>query len=338
MRGFPWETRSGGCFVPKSSLGSAVRIVFLGSGEIGVPALRALVANAGYQVAAAVTQPDRPAGRSRKLRACPVKVACGELGVPVLQPEKIREAGALDALRALGADLFVVAAYGQILPRQVLEMPPAGCINIHASLLPRHRGASPIQAAILAGDEETGITIMWVAEGLDSGPILLQKTCPISADATAATLHDQLAAMAPAALLEAIDLIDRGTAPRIPQEELHATHAPKLGKADGELDWTMPAEILARRIRGLHPWPGAWTTLPDGTLLKIHAAKAGIGAESDPPGSLLPGPGLVVQTGDGHLTLLTVQIAGGRPMDSAQFLRGHVLKKPARLGANVRSS
>jgi methionyl-tRNA formyltransferase len=313
-------------------VGSAVRLVFLGSGEIGVPSVRALAEKEGHEVVAAVTQPDRPAGRSRKMRPCPMKMACEALGIPVIQPEKIRQSESLDDLRSFGADLFVVAAYGQILPRAVLEMPPAGCINIHASLLPRHRGASPIHAAILAGDTETGITIMWVGEGLDNGPILLQRKCPIPSDATAGSLHDQLADMAPPALLEAIDQIGDGSAPSTPQVESLATYAPKLDKADGEIDWTLPADVLARRVRGLNPWPGAWTTLPDGGLLKIHTAEA-TGVESGkPPGTVLPGESLEVQTGIGSLTLRRIQPAGGHSMDSMEFLRGHPITSPEHLG------
>ncbi|MCX7869648.1 MAG: methionyl-tRNA formyltransferase, partial [Terrimicrobiaceae bacterium] len=193
-----------------------MKIVFLGSGAIGIPSLRLLAAR--HEVAAVVTQPDRPSGRSLRPAPPPAKSAALELGLPVLQPAKIREPGALDALRRTQADLFVVAAYGQILPRAVLEMPPRGVINIHASLLPRHRGASPVQAAILAGDAESGITIMWVDEGLDTGDILLQKACAVCADDTAGSLHDRLALLAPEALAEALEAIAAGRAPRIPQD------------------------------------------------------------------------------------------------------------------------
>ena len=189
-----------------------MRVVFLGSGAIGLPSLKALAASSAHEVRAVFTQPDRPAGREMKLRAPPIKVAARDLGLPVYQPAKIRAAEALATLADLQPDVIVVAAYGQILPKAALSLPPLGGINIHASLLPRHRGAAPVQAAILAGDSETGITIMQMDEGLDTGDILLQATTPIGSDETAGSLHDRLALLAPAALLESLDLLERGVA------------------------------------------------------------------------------------------------------------------------------
>jgi len=311
-----------------------VKVAFLGTGDIGVPALRALAGCGACRVVAAVTQPDRPAGRSMKLRGSAVKTAALELGLPVLQPERVRTAEAQAGLAALEADLFVVAAYGQILPRAVLDMPRLGCINLHASLLPRHRGASPVHAAILAGDNVSGVTVMWVDEGLDTGDILLARPCPVDASDTAGSLHDRIAGLAAEAVLESVGLIADGRAPRIPQDASLATYAPKISKAEGKIDWYQSAAEIERRIRGLHPWPGTFTRLPDGRLLKLHRAIL----RPDSPGRGEPGcareenGAIIVATGDGEIALLDVQIEGGKRMDAAGFLRGHPLPPPCRLG------
>jgi methionyl-tRNA formyltransferase len=286
-----------------------------------------------HDVPAVFTQPDRPAGRDLKLRPSPIKAAALALGIPVLQPEKLRAPEAAAELAAWEADLFVVAAYGQILPRRILDLPRLGCLNIHASLLPRHRGASPVHAAVLAGDTESGITIMQMDEGLDTGDILLREALTLAPRETAGTLHDRLAALAPGALLRTLDGLATGTISRVPQDHAAATYAPKLQKADGRIDWTLEAAALDRRLRGLSPWPGAHTTLPDGRLLKILDAVPGPGAGT--PGTVLSADasGLTVAAGSGALQILRLQAAGGKALSAADFLRGIPLAVGARLGA-----
>ena len=224
-----------------------MRIVFIGSGEIGLPSLKALLASPAHEVVAVITQPDKPVGRSQKLAQSIIKVCALEAGVPVLQPEKIRDA--VQELSAFDADVFVVVAYGQILPRSVLDIPCSGCLNIHASLLPRHRGASPIQAAIREGDAETGVTIMWMDEGLDTGDVLLVERIEIDSHDTGGTLHDKLASLAPAPLIRALDLIANGNAPRISQNHSLATVTRKLEREHGRIDWTQSAVRIADLVR-----------------------------------------------------------------------------------------
>ncbi|HEY5705852.1 MAG TPA: methionyl-tRNA formyltransferase [Terrimicrobiaceae bacterium] len=313
-----------------------MRVVFLGTGEIGVPTLKALAATAFHEIQAVFTQPDRPAGRDLKMRPSPVKVAAQELGLPVFQPEKIRTPEALAELRALAPDVIVVAAYGQILPKAVLSLPSFGCINIHASLLPRHRGASPIQAAILEGDTESGITIMQMDEGLDTGDMLFQVAIPIGSDETAGTLHDRLAELAPGALLACLDLIGRGEAQRQGQDDALATYAPKLARSDGEIAWNESAEQIERRIRAMTPWPGAYTfvTLGDARkILKIHRAKI-CEASGEPAGTVVAADdgGILVAAGRDGIVLQDIQIAGGKRLAAAEFLRGHPIALGAQLG------
>lgn len=304
-----------------------MRIVFLGTGAIGVPSLKALAASGAHEIQAVFTQPDRPAGREMKLRPPPVKVAARALDLPVFQPAKIRAFDARADLAALAPEVIVVAAYGQILPKAVLSLPRLGCINIHASLLPRHRGAAPIQAAIVEGDNETGITIMQMDEGLDTGDILLKVATPIEPGETAGSLHDRLALLAPAALLECLDRIACGTASRERQDAELATYAPKLSREDGKIDWKRSAVEIERRIRAMTPWPGAYTSIllrNAKVTLKIHRAElcevdggqAGtvVAAEDD---------GIVVAAGEGGIVLKEVQIAGGKRLKVPDFLRGH---------------
>lgn len=301
-----------------------MRIVFCGTGEIGAPALKALLASEKHTVVGVITQPDKPAGRDLKPRMSVIKQIALDHNLPVQQPEKLRSPTALEDLRALAPDLMVVAAYGQILPKSVLETPRLGCLNLHASLLPRHRGASPIHAAILAGDCETGITVMSMDEGLDTGDILLAKPLIIGPDETTGQLHDRLAALAAPCLLEALDRLDAGNAVRLPQDNALATYAPKLKKNDGLLDWREPAEALATRIRAMSPWPGAYTQL-HGQTLKIHAAKTDPSPGS--PGEILASePGILrVACGVGSLILESLQLEGRKRLSAAEFLRGHPL-------------
>ncbi|MBV9659044.1 MAG: methionyl-tRNA formyltransferase [Verrucomicrobia bacterium] len=324
-----------------------LRVVYLGSGDIGLPTLKWLARSAPQtQVVGVVTQPDRPAGRHQTLTPPAVKILAQRLlpGVPILQPERLRRPEAVESLRALAPDVLVVFAYGQILPKTVLALPriPGACLNIHASLLPRWRGAAPIQAALLAGDTESGLTIMWMDAGLDTGDILLARPLPLGPDETAGTLHDRLAALAPAALAEALALVAAGRAPRTPQDAARATHAPKLDRRSGLLDWAREdAATLARRVRALHPWPGAFTTLPGGTgeTLKIYPPATALAAaeRKGEPGEVLiadPREGIlqVAAAGGSALRLHEVQLAGKRRLSAAEFLRGHPLTPGSVLG------
>ncbi len=291
----------------------------MGSPEFAVPTLRALAE--AYPVVGVVTQPDKPAGRGRKPTPPPVKREAQALGIPVMQPRRLRAPEAFEQLQAWQPDLIVVAAYGQILRPNVLELPRYGCINVHASLLPRWRGASPIQHAILHGDEETGITIMVMDEGMDTGPILSQEALPIAADDTAATLSEKLSALGARLLLETLPGYLSGEIQPRPQPEEGVTYAPLLKKADGRLDFSEPAEALARKVRAFNPWPGAFTEWTRG-LLKVHRAHA----------LAMPSPGegvrLVVDgkpaigTAEGVLVLDEVQPAGKKAMPGEVFLRG----------------
>ncbi len=313
-----------------------MRIVFLGTGDIGVPTLKMLLEHRGHQVTGVVTQPDKPAGRSQELRASPVKLLALRRGVPVLQPVKIRAPEALDQVRALAPDLIVVMAYGQILPKALLDLPPVACLNLHASLLPRHRGAAPIQAAIEAGDAETGITVMYMAEGLDTGDILLLKRIPIAPRETGGSLHDRLAQLAPEALAEALPLLAAGRAPRIPQDNSLATHVGKLTREHGLISWSAPCEEIDRKIRALNPWPSAYTFIPAAPApqrLKVHAASPRPEASGSPGEVLSTGPaGLLVAAGRGALLLEEVQLDGKRRMSAGDLLRGHPLPRGATLG------
>ena len=318
-----------------------MKLVYLGSGDIGLPTLRALLAAraAGrHELLAVVTQPDRPVGRHLTLTPGPIKTLALAAGLPVLQPERIRRPETVDALRALGADVFVVFAYGQILPKSVLDAPRVACLNLHASLLPRHRGAAPLQAAILAGDAESGLTVMHMDEGLDTGDILLETRFALSPQETGGSLHDRLAALAPAALLDALDRLAAGTAPRRPQDASLATHAPKLDRQSGRIDWTRDAVALARLVRAMNPWPGAFTTLPvDGRMLtlKIHEAAAVENGTGRAPGEVVraDGLGVLVAAGGGSgLLLREVQLEGRKRLSADAFLRGHPLSVGAQLG------
>ena len=316
-----------------------MRLAFMGSPDFAVPALRALHA-AGHDIAVVYCQPARPAGRGQAVRPCPVHAAAEALGLPVRTPPRLRNAPEeWEAFAALDLDAAVVAAYGLILPPAMLAAPRRGCLNIHASLLPRWRGAAPIHAAILAGDAGTGITIMRMDAGLDTGPMLLREVAPITPATTTATLHDTLAAMGAQLILTALET----DPPAVPQPEAGITYAPKLSRDDGRIDWTGDAAALERRVRAFDPWPGTFTTL-EGTVLKILGAEPvpgpdtpGSGASegkraADPvPGTVLDAT-LTVACGSGALRLTRVQRAGRAPMDAAAFLRGNSLPPGTRLG------
>lgn len=298
----------------------------MGSPGFAVPALRALHA-AGHDIACVYAQPPRPAGRGQRERPCPVHLAALELGLPVRTPARVRrDAAEHAALRALGLDAAVVAAYGLILPREMLDAPRFGCLNIHASLLPRWRGAAPIQAAILAGDAESGVTIMRMEEGLDTGPTLLREAVALGPRATTPWLHDALAGMGARLILRALAEWPEA----VPQPEAGVTYAAKLSKDDAPLDWSRSARELDRRVRALNPWPGTTARL-GAEVLRVLEAELAEGAGA--PGEVLPARGcLLVACGEGALRVARLQRAGGRPMEAEAFLRGFPIPPGTVLG------
>jgi methionyl-tRNA formyltransferase len=301
-----------------------MRLAFMGSPDFAVPALLALV-EAGHAIAAVYCQPPRPAGRGQAVQRCPVHRAADELGLAVRTPARLRsDPAAQAAFAALELDAAVVAAYGLILPPAMLEAPPRGCLNIHASLLPRWRGAAPIQAAVLAGDAESGVTIMQMDAGLDTGPMLLREAVPIGPLTTCGALHDALAPLGARLILRALaeDFVP------VPQPAEAATYAPKLGREDGRIDWTHEAAAIERRVRAFDPWPGTFTTL-QGTMLKVLASE--IAAGGGPPGTVLDAH-LTVACGAGALRLMRVQLGGRAAMPAEAFLRGHRVPTGSVLG------
>jgi methionyl-tRNA formyltransferase len=314
-----------------------MRVVFMGTGEIGVPAFRWLLAAPECEVVAAVSQPDKPAGRKLELRASAIKQLAVERGVPVLQPVRMRAPDAVAEIVALQADVIVVMAYGQILPKAVLEAARLACLNLHASLLPRWRGAAPIQAAIEAGDQASGVTVMYMAEGLDTGDILLLRATPIGRRETGGSLHDRLGVIAAEALAEAWPLLAAGCAPRFPQDETQTNYAPKLARENGAIDWAATPREIDRRIRAMNPWPAAHTFLPtpDGPRqLKVFSCIQHR-RESGPAGGVLRADrrGLLVGAGTGAVLLREVQMEGKKRMPAGEFLRGHPVAAGTLLGA-----
>jgi len=295
-----------------------MRVLFIGTGEIGVPVLRWLMQSREHELVGVVTQPDKPVGREQRIEAPPIKVEAAGSKLPILQPKRIKSDEAIAEIRALAPDVIVVMAYGQILPRPVLEIPRIASLNLHASLLPRHRGAAPIQAAIVAGDDETGISVMYMDEGLDTGDVLLQNRIAIAADETGGSLHDRLARIAPVILEEALAQLEKGNAPRTPQDSAAATYAPKLNRDDGRIDWNEPATLIERKIRAFDPWPGAFTILRDetGRERKLKVFRAHVARE--PSGGALSFP-----ANDAILALDEVQLEGKRRMTAEAFLRGY---------------
>jgi methionyl-tRNA formyltransferase len=301
-----------------------MRIVFIGTGEIGVPTLEALL-KTEHDVVGVVTQPDKPVGRTQRIEPPPVKKAfIGKARPPgalILQPPRIKDPHAIEEIRALRPDVIVVMAYGQILPSGVLEIPKIACLNLHASLLPRWRGAAPIQAAIGAGDRETGITAMFMNEGLDTGDILLRRATEIRPDDTGGSLHDRLAQIAPDALFESLRLLATGTAPRTPQDNALATYAPRLKREQGKIDWFEPADVIERKIRAFNRWPGAFMQI-GGQNLKIFSATV-VDFNGQPGEILERDKQLIIAAGEHALALNEVQLEGKRRMSAAEFLRGH---------------
>jgi methionyl-tRNA formyltransferase len=299
------------------------RIAFAGTPAFAVPALRAIVA-AGARVPLVLTQPDRPAGRGRRLTASPVKELALEHGLPLAQLESLRAPAEPPGERP---DLMVVVAYGLLLTRRWLDWPRLGCINLHASLLPRWRGAAPIQRAVLAGDFETGISVMQMNEGLDTGPVHSTRSTPIGARETAGALHDRLAVLAAEALLDALPRVLAGTSTPVPQRDALATLAPKIAKSEARLDWREPAQALERRVRAFDPWPVAEAHLRDGRRLRVFEAQVVAAERAGPAGSIVAAgrAGIDVATGDGVLRLLKIQPPSGRVMDAEAYLAAHSL-------------
>ncbi|HET7295089.1 MAG TPA: methionyl-tRNA formyltransferase [Vicinamibacteria bacterium] len=309
-----------------------MRVVFLGSGAFAIPSFEALLGG-GHDVAALVTQPDREKGRGRIVAPPPLKPVAQARGVPVLQPRRVRDADALETLRMLRPDVQVVVAYGQVLPRAVIQLPRLGTVNVHASLLPRYRGAAPVAWAIAHGEAETGVTTMLVDEGLDTGPVLLRRATAIAADETAADLAPRLALLGAELLLETLAGLEDGSVRPTPQEPGQATLAPMLKKEDGRLDWTQPAVVLERRVRAFNPWPGAFTTW-NGVRLGVWRARE-VEAPAAAPGQLLSrvGDALLVACGGGTtLALLQVQPEGRKRMSGSAFAMGARPDPGARFG------
>ncbi len=318
-----------------------LRIVFMGTPDIACPTLQALCNTPEFQVVGVVVQPDKPKGRDLKLQPPPVKELALRLGLPVLQPERARNEAFIAQLRELRPDLIAVLAYGQILPQALLDIPTHGCLNVHTSLLPRWRGAAPIQWAILEADAETGVTIMRMDAGLDTGGIVSTRSTPIAPDDNGQTLHDRLAVLGAELLVQTIPRYVSGELPPHPQPTEGVTYARKLTKEDGRLDWSQPASILHNRLRAFTPWPGTFTFLPaqpKPLLLKVwraELARAGdLQSPSTAPGQILSADktGIVIACREGALRLLEVQKEGSRRMTAAEFLAGHPLTPGASLG------
>lgn len=315
---------------PESGPDSSLRIIFAGTPEFAVPALQAL-AEAGFKPRSVLTQPDRRAGRGLKLQASPVKRAAVELEIPVFQPESLRTTEFLDWLQQQRADLMIVVAYGLILPQAVLDLPRFGCWNIHASLLPRWRGAAPIQRAIEAGDSHSGVCIMQMDAGLDTGAVLARASIALASDETADSLHDRLASLGAETLLPCVQLLESGQIPQaIPQGDEGISYARKLDKAEAEIDWNETAGQLERRIRAFNPWPVCWCDI-GGERCRIWVAHAEPLKQPQQAGEVLraDADGIVVACGEGQLRITDLQRPGGRPLSAQEFLQQHAL--PARL-------
>ena len=307
-----------------------MRIVFMGTPDFAVPSLE-ILKERGHDVALVVTQPDRPRGRSKEPVPGPVKERAVALGIPVIQPESVKRDGTMDVIREAGPELIVVAAFGQILPAELLAIPKHGCVNVHASLLPAYRGAAPIQRAILDGLAETGVTIMQMNEGLDTGDIIAQASEPITETTTGGSLFDALSVLGAKLLADTIPLIEKGDIHPVPQPKESTTpYAGMLTKADGEIDWTSSAEAIERKVRALDPWPSAWTKL-DGKILKIwraHVEKRELTAGAEDAGRIVrqDARGIYIATGEGILVPDEVQLEGRKRMKTADLLRGTVIR------------
>jgi methionyl-tRNA formyltransferase len=307
-----------------------MRLVFLGTPAFAVPTLEQIAA-AGHQVLAVVTQPDRPRGRGQQLAASPVKETALRLGIPVYQPERVRRPEALEYLRALGPEAMVVVGYGQIIPQSVIDLAPLGIINVHASLLPRYRGAGPIQWAIVNGETRTGVTTMRIDAGLDTGEMLLKAETEIGPEENAIELGRRLAAMGAELLVRTLDGLADGRITGEKQDNSLATYAPLLKKEDGAIDWSRPAQEIHNRVRGLQPWPGAYTGFR-GQKLHLWRTRVAVGTGQGPGGAVLHARPLVVQCGAGGLELLEVQMEGRKRVPAGDFANGQRLTENEVLG------
>lgn len=307
-----------------------MRVVFMGTPDFAVTALSS-IAGAGHEILAVYTQPDKAKGRSGKLQPPPVKVRAEELGIPVFQPEKLRDEDQVAALRALQPEIIVVAAYGQILPESILAIPPLGCINIHASLLPKYRGAAPIERCILEGEEKTGVTTMYMAKGLDTGDMIEQSETKILPTDTGETLTNRLAEIGGQLILSTMEKLSAGTAVRTPQKEEESSYAKMLDKSLGCMDFHKPAAELERAVRALDPWPSAFTRI-DGKNVKIYGAE--VTEETGTPGTIIDvtKKSFTIACGEGALRILRLQPEGKKPMDTAAFLNGKKLEKGMQVG------
>jgi len=307
-----------------------IRTVFMGTPEFALATFQGLI-DAGCNLVGVYTQPDRPSGRGNKLTPPPVKLLAGQHGIPVFQPQKLRLPEVVEQLRELEPELIVVVAYGQILPKSVLEIPRHGCINVHASLLPAYRGAAPINQAIVDGCAETGVTTMYMDVGLDTGDMLVKRSTPIGPQETAGQLHDRLALLGREAMEETLRRLCAGTLERIPQDDSLSCYAPMMKKEDGRIDWSRPARAIHDQVRGLDPWPAAYTVL-DGEVLKIAATRPQ--SETGEPGTVLASSadGVLVACGEASLLVGALQLPGKRRLPAADFLRGRPLPPGTRLG------
>ena len=303
--------------------GTPLRVVFFGTPSFAVPSLEAVLASR-HPVVGVVTQPDRPRGRGQKTSDSPVKALALSARVPTLQPATLKDPAFVVSLRAFGADIGVVAAYGRILPEAVLATPRLGMINVHASLLPRHRGAAPVHRAILAGDRETGVTIMRVVKALDAGPMLAETRRPIGSDETSAEVEQDLARLGAALLVSTLEELAGGAARETPQDDSRATYASRLTKEDGLIDWHQAASHIHNQVRGLHPWPHAYSYLHNARLI-VRRTRCAIGCSVAPPGEIVAASGdmLRVATSDGGIDLIELQPEGKRPMSARDFLAGY---------------
>jgi len=314
-----------------------MNIIFMGTPEFAVPTLQKLI-EGGYAVQAVVTQPDRAKGRGQHVVAPPVKTLAEQHNIPVLQPRRVREEAVVQQIRDLNPDAIVVVAYGQILPEALLKIPRLGCINVHASLLPKYRGAAPMNWAIVRGETETGVTTMFMDKGMDTGDMLLVRKIAIEPRETTATLHDKLAALGAELLIETLRQAEAGTLVRIPQDHAAATYAPLMKKEDGLIDWNEPAQAIDCKVRGFFPWPGAYTTIHSKCVKVLQ-----VGVETNTPSDLPEQqPGMVVQldqvhgpmiaTGAGHLRIMEIQPENKKPMRCSDFCRGYRLNVGDRFG------
>ena len=303
-----------------------MRIIFMGSAELACPCLDRLLANPADQVAGVVTQPDRPKGRSLQMASCAVRAHVAERGIPVLTPENVNAPESVSALRALAPDLIVVVAYGQFLKAAILNLPLRGCVNVHASLLPRYRGAAPIQWAVANGETVTGVTTMFVNARMDAGDIIDQLAEEIRPEDTAGSLHDRLAQCGADLLARTIEVLRQGLIRRLPQNEAEATFAPRIKKTDGRMDWRLPAALLHNRVRGFNPWPGCFCELAPVGGVRVLKTRVEAGRSAS-AGAVLEaaGAGPLIQAGQDALRLLELQPEGRKVMSGAAFLRGHPL-------------